>query len=68
MEMSQEAHLAMAKYILRYLKETMDYGIYHEAHDKGELITFINLDYTRDPDTKKFASNIIHIFGTTLIH
>jgi len=68
MQAPQEAHLAVAKHILRYLKGTMNYTILYEATDDGELTTFVDSDYARDLAIRRSVSEILHKFGMALIH
>lgn len=45
MNQPQEVHLMVAKYILKYLKETMDHGILFQDDDEGELQTYVGCRY-----------------------
>ena len=40
----RHAHLIAAKYILRYLKDTVDYGLKYEANQKINLEGYVDSD------------------------
>ena len=41
----KESHLSVVKRILRYLKRTMDIGLWYPKSDNFELIGFSDVDY-----------------------
>jgi len=41
----------------------MGLGIHYNAHNYGELVTFVDLDYARDLDTRKSLLDIIYKFN-----
>ena len=41
----KESHLSVVKRILRYLKGTMDIGLWYPKSDNFELIGFLDADY-----------------------
>jgi hypothetical protein len=54
----QLQHLLAAKHILRYLKGTLNYGIFYSTTDQGKLHTFTDADWAGDVDTHRSTSGI----------
>jgi hypothetical protein len=63
----QLQHLLAAKHILRYLKGTLNYGIFYSTTDQGKLHTFTDADWAGDVDTHRSTSGILYKFGSTPI-
>ena len=56
----QKTHMTIAENILRYLKGTNDYGFFYSKHEEGNLKSFVDVDYTRDLDTRRSTSHILY--------
>lgn len=68
MNKPQETDLQATRNILRYLKGTINYGILYSVRSEEGLITFIDADFGRDPDTQRSVAGIIHQFAGAPIH
>jgi hypothetical protein len=63
----QVSQLIAAKQILRYFKGTTDFGL-HFPNTRGTfLVTYIDVDYGRDLDTRRPILRIIHKMGKSSI-
>lgn len=56
-----EYHLTAAKRVLRYLKGTIDFGIFYKKEERSYLIGFSDSNYASDLEDKK------NIFGYAFI-
>ncbi|BBH08994.1 ADP glucose pyrophosphorylase large subunit 1 [Prunus dulcis] len=56
MERPTEAHLLAAKRAFRYVKGTIDLGIFYKKGGKDELIGYTDSDYAGDQDDRKSTS------------
>lgn len=48
MENPTKIHLQVAKKVLRYLKETLDFEIFYKKGGNNELVVYTNSDYAGD--------------------
>jgi hypothetical protein len=60
----QQVHLTAAKNILRYLKGTLDYGIFYPSHDNCNLSVFTDADWVGEVDSRRSTSGILYKIGT----
>ena len=67
MENPTEAHLLAAKRILRYVKDTVDFGILYKNDGNSNLIGFSNSDYAGDIDDRKSTSEIVFMLNLKLL-
>ncbi|KAL0313353.1 UNVERIFIED_CONTAM: Retrovirus-related Pol polyprotein from transposon TNT 1-94 [Sesamum radiatum] len=58
----KEIHLQTAKRLLRYLKGTVNYGIYYKK--EGELLAFTDSDYAGDVDDRKSTSGYVFMMSS----
>ena len=68
MQEPETAHFLAAKMILRYLKGTSNYGTLFKSTAGGVYHTYADVDWGRDPDTRRSVSGILHKFGDSMIH
>ena len=61
MEIPSETHMKPAKRILRYLKGTLDYGIFYSASNKFKLMGYCDSDYAGDIDDRKSTTRLLMI-------
>ncbi|KAL6178293.1 hypothetical protein ACLB2K_049811 [Fragaria x ananassa] len=54
-----EGHLFAAKRVLRYLKGTLEYGVFYERKGAVELVAYTNSDYASDCDDRKSTSGYV---------
>ena len=64
---TKESHLSVVKRILRYMKETMDIGIWYPKGDNFELIGFSDADFTGCKVERKNTSDTCHFLGHSLV-
>ena len=55
-------HMIAAENVLCYLKGTLNYGLFYPIDDYGNLHTFTNVDWARDPESQKSTSDILYKF------
>ncbi|CAL2243024.1 unnamed protein product [Prunus armeniaca] len=60
MEKPIELHYLAAKRVLRYLKGTVDYGLFYKKGKSNELVGFSDSDYAGDLEDRKSTSG--HVF------
>ena len=58
-----ELHLQAAKIVLRYLKGTVDLGILYRKRGNGELIAYIDSDYSGNIDDRKSTSSYVFLLS-----
>jgi len=58
-----ELHLQAAKRVLRYLKGTMDLGIFYQKKGNGELVAYTDSDYAGDVDDRKSTSGYVFLLS-----
>lgn len=54
-------HLQAVKRVLRYLKGTMDYGIWYKRGGAGELLVYTDSDFAGDIDSRKSTSGYVFL-------
>jgi len=60
----KESHWAAAKRILRYLKGTIEYGIFYQQGGKTGLIAYSDSNYAGDLDDRRSTSGSVFLIGT----
>ncbi|KAF2295150.1 hypothetical protein GH714_031724 [Hevea brasiliensis] len=63
MENPIENHLSAAKSFFRYLKGTVDFGIFYAAGTKGNLIGFSDSDFAGDLNDRKSTSGFVFLMS-----
>lgn len=64
MENPTELHLQVAKRVLRYLKGTLDFGIFYKKGGIDELVAYTDSDYAGDLEDRKSTSGYVFLFGS----
>ena len=64
MDYLTKLHLLLAKRILRYLKCTIDFGVFYKKGGNEELIAYTNSDYDRDLDNRKSTSGYVFMLSS----
>ncbi|KAL1291005.1 hypothetical protein AAHE18_20G170500 [Arachis hypogaea] len=54
----KESHLSAIKCIIRYIKETSDYGLWYPKSDDFSAVGFCDADYTRDRVDRRSTSGM----------
>jgi hypothetical protein len=67
MDKPQIAHLQAAKLILKYLRDTIDFGLHFSSNGYEGLYSFADADWGRDIDTRRSTSETIVKFGDSAI-
>jgi hypothetical protein len=60
-------HWSATKRILRYLKESIDYGIQIQASNDLTLQAYSDSDWARCPDDRKFITGYLVFLGPNMI-
>ncbi|KAL6325732.1 hypothetical protein AAG906_024550 [Vitis piasezkii] len=63
----KESHLSAVKRILRYLKGTMDIGLWYPKGDNFELIGYSDADFAGCKVERKSTSGTCHFLGHSLV-
>ena len=63
----KESHLSAVKRILRYLKGTMDIGLWYPKCDNFELIGYSDADFASCKVERKSISDTYHFLGHSLV-
>ena len=67
MEKPMEIHLQAAKRALRYLKGTVNYGIYYKKRGDGELLAFTDSDYAGDMEGRKSTFGYVFLMNSSAV-
>ena len=67
MENPFETHMKAAKRILRYLKGTLEYGMFYSASNEFKLTGYCDSDYARDIDNRKSTTGFAFFLGNNAI-
>ena len=59
MEDPTSTHLKVAKRILRYLKGTIELGLFYSSSDDFYLVGYCDSDYVREVDDRKSTSDFV---------
>lgn len=63
----KETQLKVVKRILRYVKRTLDYGIFYPKNDSFDLISYCDADYAVCKSDCKSTSGTCHFLGHSLV-
>nr|XP_027186647.1 uncharacterized protein LOC113784610 [Cicer arietinum] len=63
MEAPTNTHMKVIKRILRYLKDTLDYGLFYSSSNDFKLFEFCDSDFLGDIDDRKSTSGFIFFMG-----
>ena len=63
----KETHVAAVKRILRYLKGTVDYGLWYQKSNKFTLRAFIEVDWVGSIEDRKITSGATFYLGDCLV-
>ena len=58
-----ELHLQAAKRVLRYLKGTINLGVFYRKKGDGELKTYTDSDYAGDLDDRRSTSGYVFLLS-----
>ncbi|KAD6453893.1 hypothetical protein E3N88_08599 [Mikania micrantha] len=67
MQSPKESHYAAVKHILRYLKNTIDYGIKYHGGGDGKLIGYSDSSFGSDLDDRRGTTGMAFYFSGNLI-
>ena len=63
----REPHLAALKWILRYLRGTLDFGLLLRWSASADLVVYTDADWAGCPDTRRSTSGYAVFLGDNLI-
>ena len=63
----KETHVVVVKIILRYLKGTMDYGLWYPKNNNFTLKAFTDANWAGSVDDQKSTSGAIIFLGNCLV-
>lgn len=58
-----QLHYAAVKRIMRYLKGTINYGIWYKQGERSDLVAYTDNDYAGDIDDSKSTSSYVFLMG-----
>ena len=64
MDCPTELHFQLAKRILRYLKCTIDFGVFYKKGGNKELVAYTNSDYVGDLNDRKNTSGYVFMLSS----
>ncbi|XP_070036069.1 secreted RxLR effector protein 161-like [Nicotiana tomentosiformis] len=67
MEASTSTHLKVTRRILRYLKGTIDFGLFYSSSSNFNLMGFCDSDYVGDIDGRKSTTGFVFFLGDSVI-
>jgi hypothetical protein len=67
MENPTEFHLQVAKRVLRYLKGTLDFGIFYKKGGNNDLVAYTDSDYAGDLGDRKSTSGYVFLLSSGTI-
>ncbi|XP_068307454.1 secreted RxLR effector protein 161-like [Pyrus communis] len=67
MERATKLHLKAAKIVLRYLKNTVSFGLFYKNGGNEELVGYTYSDYTGDQDDMKSTSGYVFMLSSRAI-
>ncbi|XP_070043134.1 secreted RxLR effector protein 161-like [Nicotiana tomentosiformis] len=68
MEDPTSTHLKVARRILRYLKGTIDFGLFYSSSSDFHLMGYCDSDYTGDIDDRKSTTGFVFFLGDSVIY
>uniref|UniRef100_A0A3Q7G1C4 Reverse transcriptase Ty1/copia-type domain-containing protein n=1 Tax=Solanum lycopersicum TaxID=4081 RepID=A0A3Q7G1C4_SOLLC len=68
MESPTSTYLKVTKRILRYLKGTIDLGLFYSSSDDFNLVGYCDSDYVGDVDDRKNTSGFVFFLGDCVIY
>lgn len=60
-------HLQAAKRVLRYLKGTMEFGIWYKKGGNGELLVYTDSDFAGDVESRKSTSGYVFLMDDAAV-
>lgn len=63
----KEEHMMIAKRVLRYIKGTLDFGMFYGRSSKLNLVEYTDSDYARDVDDRKSTSGYVFLLNGAAI-
>ncbi|XP_050117705.1 secreted RxLR effector protein 161-like [Malus sylvestris] len=67
MERPTKLHLQAAKRVLRYLKGTIDFGLFYKKRGNEDLIGYTDNDYAGDQDDRKSTSGYVFMLSSKAV-
>ena len=62
----KRVHLVVEKHVMRYLKGTLDYGLFYTGYHEFRLISYTNLDWDRSVSDRKSTSRCCSSLGPAM--
>ncbi|PKU77377.1 putative mitochondrial protein [Dendrobium catenatum] len=66
MEVPTTTHLKAAKRILRYIKGTIDFGLFYSSSNDFKLVGYSDSDWAGDLDERKSTTGFVFYIGDTI--
>ncbi|KAJ9559520.1 hypothetical protein OSB04_004680 [Centaurea solstitialis] len=67
MEAPTEQHMAAMKRVLRYIRGTLNFGVYYKKTECDQLMAFFDSDYAGDYDNRRSTSGYVCFFNGAAI-
>ncbi|CAA7062104.1 unnamed protein product [Microthlaspi erraticum] len=62
-----QLHLQAVKRVLRYLRGTMDFGIWYKREGNGNLLVYIDSDFAGDVESRKSTSGYVFLMNDAAV-
>jgi hypothetical protein len=63
----KEEHMQIAKRVLRYLRGTLDFGLFYRRRSASKLLAYTDSDYARDVDDRKSTSGYVFLLSEAAV-
>jgi hypothetical protein len=67
MQQPKKPHLEVVQRILRYVKDTINYGLFYKKGDEVKIIGYCDADYAGDHDTRRSTTGYIFKIGSGVV-
>ncbi|XP_030479071.1 uncharacterized mitochondrial protein AtMg00810-like [Cannabis sativa] len=67
MQQPKKPHLEVVRRILRYVKDTINYGLFYKKGDEVKIVGYCDADYAGDHDTRKSTTGYVFKLGSGVV-
>ncbi|XP_062112859.1 secreted RxLR effector protein 161-like [Humulus lupulus] len=67
MQHPKKPHLEAMRRMLRYVKDTIDYGLFYKKGDEVKIVGYCDADYAGDHDTRRSTTGYVFKLGSGVV-
>ncbi|KAM6546425.1 hypothetical protein CsatB_027161 [Cannabis sativa] len=67
MQQPKKPHLEVVRRILRYVKDTINYGLCYKKGDEVKIVGYCDVDYAGDHDTRRSTTGYVFKIGSRVV-